>query len=171
VATLHPPLPQVVLLGLTAVLLLCFWKAGAFRAWVLSLPLRMLLLPHFLRFVGVYFLVLHERGELPYAFAVPGGRGDIVTAMGAVVLWFLPGPLERRKKAVLAWNIFGFIDILFVVVTAARLAFADPHSMAALLRLPLSMLPTFVVPIIIASHVMIFVRVRRAGTEVQKVSV
>ena len=49
-------------------------------------------------------------------------------------------------------------DILFVVVTAARLGVADPESMAALLRLPLSLLPTFLVPLIIASHVVLGVR-------------
>jgi hypothetical protein len=51
-----------------------------------------------------------------------------------------------------------------VVVTAARLGLADPASMAALLRLPLSLLPTFLVPLIIASHVILGLRLwRRAA--------
>jgi hypothetical protein len=54
-------------------------------------------------------------------------------------------------------------DILYVVGTAARLAFADPASMSALLRLPLALLPTFLVPLIIASHVFIFSRLRPEG--------
>ena len=44
---------------------------------------------------------------------------------------------------------------------AARLAAADPSSMRALLRLPLSLLPTFLVPLLIATHVWIFVRLAR----------
>jgi len=48
-----------------------------------------------------------------------------------------------------------------VVVTAARLATADPESMVALLRLPLSLLPTFLVPLIVASHVVLGVRLAR----------
>jgi len=52
------------------------------------------------------------------------------------------------------------LDILFVVVTASRLAFADPDSMSALLRLPLSLLVTFLVPIIIVDHVVVFWRLR-----------
>jgi len=48
-----------------------------------------------------------------------------------------------------------------VVVTAARLGVADPESMAALLQLPLSLLPTFLVPLIIASHVVLGVRLAR----------
>ena len=53
------------------------------------------------------------------------------------------------------------MDILFVVVTAARLGLADPASMMELTHLPLSLLPTFLVPLIIASHVVVFVRVRQ----------
>jgi hypothetical protein len=51
--------------------------------------------------------------------------------------------------------------MLFVVATAARLGLAEPSSMAALLRLPLSLVPTFLVPLIIASHILIFVRLAR----------
>jgi hypothetical protein len=53
------------------------------------------------------------------------------------------------------------VDILFVVLTAARLALAEPQSMAALLRFPLSLVPTFQVPLIIASHILLFARLRR----------
>ena len=53
----------------------------------------------------------------------------------------------------------GLLDILFVVATAARLAGADPDSMSALLRLPLSLLVTFLVPIILADHVVVFWRI------------
>jgi len=59
--------------------------------------------------------------------------------------------------------VLGLADILFVVVTAARLGVADPESMAALLRLPLSLLPTFLVPLIIASHVVLGVRLARGS--------
>jgi hypothetical protein len=51
------------------------------------------------------------------------------------------------------------IDILFVVATALRLAIADPESMNALLHLPLSLLVTFLVPFIIADHVVVFWRI------------
>jgi hypothetical protein len=55
------------------------------------------------------------------------------------------------------------LDILFVVATASRLALGDPDSMNALLRLPLSLLVTFLVPIIIADHVMVFWRIGARG--------
>src|SRR5262249_4390061 len=101
---------------------------------------------------------------LPRAFAVPGGWGDVVVATLALALLIVGGALDRRPRLVGAWNALGLLDILFVVATAARLALADSDSMNALLRLPLSLLVTFLVPIIIADHLGVFWRV---GTPAQ----
>jgi hypothetical protein len=160
---LRPPVPQLVLLTLTVGLLLAGTFVPALRNWAWSVDLGLLVALHSTRFVGAYFLVLHRRGELPYAFAVPGGWGDILVALGALLL-LIGGPPTRGAgwyRAYVVWNLFGLADILFVVATAARLAIADPDSMAALLRLPLSLLPTFLVPLIIASHVLIALRLAK----------
>jgi hypothetical protein len=161
---LQPPLPQLTLLALTAGALWATARVPAVRAWALSVDVRILVGFHLTRFVGSYFLVLYGRGELPYAFAVPGGWGDILVASLAVLL-LLGGPPEtvRRLRAYVVWNVLGLLDILFVVATAARLGFAAPASMQALLRLPLSLLPTFLVPLIITSHVLLAIRLARAG--------
>lgn len=146
-------------LGLVA---LGAWLRG-FREWLDSLHLRTLIAFHVTRFVGVSFLVLYRRGELPWAFAVPGGWGDIGVATAALALTLLVTDLRRARVLVLVWNLLGFADILFVVGTAARFGFTDPSALAPLLHLPLSLLPTFLVPIIIATHLWIFGRlVRRA---------
>jgi hypothetical protein len=157
-ATLAPPFPQVVLFGLTLILLLLYWKLSVFRDWVLNVDIRVLVLVHSSRFIGVYFLFLHSRGELPYAFAVPGGLGDIVVATTAIFVAFISSTSGVKGfRILLIWNVFGFLDILFVVATAGRLALADPGSMSALTKLPLGLLPTFLVPIIIFTHIIIFV--------------
>ena len=158
----RPPLPQVLLVALTVAVLTLFWTPTVFRRWTLDVDLRALVLIHATRFVGIYFLILHSQGELPYAFAVPGGWGDIAVATTAIAV-SLVARSGAGRGAILAWNVFGLLDILFVVATATRLGMADPHSMRALLRLPLSLLPTFLVPIIIATHVIIFARLRRAA--------
>jgi hypothetical protein len=164
---LQPPLPQLTLVALTAGALLATAKIPAVRAWALSVDVRILVGFHLTRFVGSYFLVLYGRGELPYAFAVPGGWGDILVASLALLL-LISGPPEtvQRRRAYVAWNVLGLLDILFVVATAARLGLAAPASMQALLRLPLSLLPTFLVPLIITSHVLLAVRLARAGQAV-----
>ena len=158
-ASIPPLFPQVVLLGLVATLLSLFWKSAIFRQWALSVDIRLLVLIHLSRFIGMYFLVLHSRGELPYAFAVPGGWGDIaVAATALVVLIFSPTRGVVGWAIYSLWNMFGLLDILLVVGTAARLGMANPGSMSALTRLPLSLLPTFLVPIIVSTHIIVFAR-------------
>ena len=165
---LRPPTPQLVLMGLTVAVLTVGAAVPALRAWALSADLRGLVALHLPRFVGIYFLVLYRRGELPYAFAVPGGWGDILVAGLALCLLIGGRPISRgRRRAYAAWNVLGLVDILLVVATAARLALANPESMAALLRLPLSLLPTYLVPLIIASHVLIAVRLAKATGELR----
>jgi hypothetical protein len=156
-ASLHPPVPQVILFCLVAFLLIAYGFSSEFRLWISSVPLAWLVSVHLVRFVGFYFLWLYEQRQLPFAFAVLGGWGDIVVATLALVLLILRPP---SRVIYHVWNTLGLADILFVVSTATRLALADPASMATLLRFPLSLLPTFIVPLIIFTHVVIFLRLR-----------
>jgi len=165
VANWRSPVPQLVLVGLTVLLLVVWVALPSFRRWLLGLDLRWLIALHLTRYVGIYFLIIYYRdGALPRAFAVPGGWGDIVVATLALGLVAAGGNLEPKRWLVGLWNTLGLIDILFVVATASRLALADPDSMNALLRLPLSLLPTFLVPLLIADHVLIFWRVASRRT-------
>jgi hypothetical protein len=159
--SLAPPRPQLLLLGLTAVLIVAAIVVPSFRAWVLGLDLRSVIALHLTRFIGIYFLVLYGRGLLPFQFAVVGGWGDIAIAVTAV-LWLIAAqePLAHRTLLTI-WNLAGLVDILLVVVIAARMAMADPASMGPLRTLPLSLLPTFLVPLIIASHLLIAWRLMR----------
>ena len=159
---LPAPAIQGILVGLTALLLAAYFRSRPVRAAIDQRDLRGLVLFHVTRFVGFYFLHLYALGELPYDFAVPGGYGDIVVAALALVVVFVPMSAALRERALTIWNVIGFIDILFVVVTAARLGRADPFSMRALTVLPLSLLPTFLVPLLIASHLVIFTRLKHS---------
>jgi hypothetical protein len=156
-STLPGPAAQVTLIGLTLGLLASFWCSRSFRSWVEELDIRFLLGLHLVRFVGFYFLLMHSRGELPGRFAIPAGWGDIVVASGALLIISFY-KLRRSSRAVMLWNALGLFDILLVVATAGGLAFADRDSMSALTRLPLSFLPTMVVPLIITTHVIILFR-------------
>lgn len=161
VAALQPPLPQVLIALLTALLI---WAGAAnkgFHEWLAQLNLRAVVAFHLTRFVGFAFLALYSRGELPGEFALPAGWGDIAVATLALcIVVFMPRP-GTQKGLLLAWNAVGFADILNVVFTAARLALANPHSMSALMRFPMSLVPTFIVPLIIASHMLVFWRMLR----------
>jgi hypothetical protein len=154
-AAVPAPLIQGTLFGLTATLLFLYRRSAKVIEPVRELDIRVLVLFHVTRFVGIYFLYLYSRGRLPFAFAVPGGWGDIAVAVMALGVAAYPAP-----RVVQVWNLLGLIDILLVVATAARLGLQAPGSMSALTELPLSLLPTFLAPLIIFSHVVIFNRVR-----------
>jgi hypothetical protein len=161
--SLRPPAPQIVLVSLTILLISAGVFIPEFRNWAETVDLRIPVALHLTRFVGAYFLVLCERGELPAAWAVPSGWGDIAVAVLATILLATTRPTNASgRRLYLGWNAFGFIDIVLVVAGAARQGFADPESMRTLLQLPLSLLVTFLVPLIIASHVMIFARLWKA---------
>jgi hypothetical protein len=147
---------------LTALVLLACWKISPIRVWALNVDVRWLVLFHVTRlFAGAYFLVLCQRGELPCGFARPAGWGDIIVAVLALAV--VSATRTRfAKMLLLVWNMLGLIDIIFVVFSALRFGLKDWQSMHALRELPLSLLPTFLVPLIIASHVLIFVRLTRA---------
>jgi hypothetical protein len=144
---------------LTALTLLACWKVPLLHRWALTVELRWLVLLHLTRFVGFYFFLLCSRGELPFAFAAPAGWGDIVVASLAVLLLALSN--ARNWGMLIVWNTIGLTDILFVVMTALRLGLEDRQSMHALREFPLSLLPTFLVPLIMTSHVLIFFRAAR----------
>jgi len=157
--TLRPPAPQLVLVGLTIALLGASRLWSPLRQFTRTVDVRALVGIHVTRFVGFYFLALHARGELPRAFAVPAGWGDNVVALGALLLVLLVRPdTARGRRLYLVWNVVGLLDILGVVWTAARLTLTEPGSMRALVQLPLSLLLTFLVPIIIVTHVLMLAR-------------
>lgn len=159
VAQLRAPGPQVLIFGLVALLLGATLVWRPLRIWLGALDIRLLVLLHATRFVGVYFLLLYSRGLLPWSFAVPGGIGDIVVAAFAVILCFWVNPeTPFGRKGYVIWNAFGLLDILFVISTAARLGYRDMDSLRPLLQLPLSLLPTFLVPLILFTHVLLLVR-------------
>src|SRR5262245_9037592 len=103
---LRPPMPQAILVALTLALLAGFRWSRALRAWALSVDIRALVLIHVTRFVGIYFLVLYGRGLLPWAFAVPGGWGDIAVAAAALLVAGLAPRSGRRGRSIYAgWNL------------------------------------------------------------------
>lgn len=159
---LRPPVPQLIVLVLTGLLLLATFRLPGLFAWAFTIDSRWLVALHLSRFVGIYFLVLYARGELPGAFAVAAGWGDILVAiLGLFILISGPPTLKGRWPFYVIWNAIGLVDILMVVARAALVGIADPQSMRVLLKLPLNPLLTFLVPLIIASHIVLFARLTR----------
>lgn len=156
---------QGVLAVLTVLALVACFGLAAVRLWLQALDVRALVLLHVSRFLGGYMLYLHHRGALPSAIAVPSGWGDIIVALLALLVVLVPMRAGLRRHAYLIWNTFGLVDLLLGVATAVQVGFAHPWQLRALQVLPLSILPVFLVPLLIATHVIIFVRLGREPPE------
>jgi len=155
-----PWYPKAILAAL-AILACLFVISRPFRNWAFRLDIRYLIAFHLVRFVGIYFLYLYAQHQLPYRFAVWGGTGDIVVAiLACIAIRF-----ASFRPGLILWNLLGLVDILAVAVTAARSEIAVPGSMHQLDRFPLILLPTFVVPIVIATHALMLFRAIRPETQ------
>jgi hypothetical protein len=162
-AVLPPPGPQIIILALTVAAIVVSTGVPGVRAWVDSIPMRRLVGIHAVRFIGAVFLSLSSRGELSPLFAAWAGWGDIIAAVGAVVLVLSGLPRTTlHRRAYLAWNTFGVLDLVVAVGTATIVVFrGDVPGMDPITRLPLVLVPTLLVPLLFASHVAVYRRLLR----------
>jgi len=154
-----PVIPAIVL-GFSALLLLAYRVSDQLRSWLDGLDLRALVALHLTRFVGLYFLYLETQDRVPPVF-FEAGVGDVLVAVLALGVILAPLTPAVRLRAITIWNVIGLVDILYVIANAGRLAFSAPEGMREFMQLPLSLLPTLLVPLIIATHVIIFIRLGR----------
>jgi len=159
------PGPQLIFLALFAAMLVAVSVVPALRAWVDALPLRTLIGINALRLIGITFLVLAARGQIDPAFAARAGWGDIATAVLALILVAAGEPRTSLQRGLThAWNAFGFLDLVVAVASATAVTLrGTAPGIAPVLSLPLVLIPTFFVPIFLASHVIIFRRLRVAS--------
>ncbi|HEX4628222.1 MAG TPA: hypothetical protein VH137_05465, partial [Gemmatimonadales bacterium] len=164
-ARLPFPGPQLIILTLLAATLVAGTTVASVRAWIDALPLRVLVGVNAIRFIGVSFLVLAARGEIAPVFAVRAGWGDIATAALAIALVATGGPVTwGRRQLYHAWNAFGLADLIVAVGTATAVVLQGTRpGMAPILTLPLSLVPTFFVPLLMANHIFIFRRLLAAA--------
>ncbi len=128
-----------------------------FREFVSSLDLRWLTLAQTWRVGGIVFVILYYRGLLPGVFALPAGWGDFAIGITApLVTWFWRSPYPR--KTFIVWNVLGLINLV-AAVTLGVLASATPIGVFAgdvstglMGMYPLSLIPTFFVPLLVILH-------------------
>lgn len=163
-AHLPPFAVSLLVAGLTTALAVASSRLPAMGEAVASLSLRTILAVHLARFLGFYFLWLHAQGRLPAEFAHRAGWGDVIAAAGALLLLFAPeGPGFRR--AVWVWNIVGLADLVVAVGTASWLNLTRRGSMIEVSHLPLALVPFWLVPILLVSHLVIFQRLGRPSPD------
>lgn len=146
--------------ALTIGALIAIYAVQAFREWASTASLRPWVAYHLVRFVGLALLAFAVAGRFPAAWATKAAWGDIAVAIlaGLVAMLALPVMSIRKWLVVFVWNLLGFADIVFVLATGIPIALRDVQAMSPLREWPLVLLPTFIVPLILVTHVLIFVR-------------
>jgi len=166
------PRPPI-LLGLGAVVPVAgfvtwYLTSAQFRQLVSTLDLRILTVAQTWRVGGIVFVILYLQGALPGVFALPAGWGDFAIGITApLVAWYWKPPFPSRLFVV--WNVLGTLDLV-MAVTLGVLASATPVGVLSgdvstrlMGQFPLSLIPTFAVPLLLIFHLISLLRVRQGA--------
>ena len=110
------------------------------------------------RLEGIVFLLLMFAGQMPALWALPAGIGDIL--VGATAFWVAARlSTPHGTRTAIRFNLFGLADLVVAVGLAmmtspgpARVFDTSPTS-ELVTRFPLVLVPTFLVPLAFALHI------------------
>lgn len=140
---------------------LWFAASEKFRQFCLSLNPQILTLAQTGRILGFTFVLLQAHSVLPAIFALPAGYGDMAIGLTATLAaWKLADPSHRNSF--ILWQALGITDLVTAVSVGTTAPLLSPHSpsMVAMTVLPLSLIPTFLVPLFFILHVICIAQAR-----------
>jgi hypothetical protein len=151
----QPPIHLGLAAG-TPILLFLVWFAvsAGFRQFLLNLNPSTLTFLQSWRIAGFTFVTLYFAGLLPGAFALPAGWGDFAIGLTAPLAALYLASAGRRK-AFIGWQILGILDLVTAIGSGAAASLLNPHGITTerMTVLPLSMIPTFAVPLFLMIHI------------------
>lgn len=136
------------------------------NAAIRAFPLALLIGVNAVRVLGVFFVLLYAAGRLPAPFAPVAGWGDILIGLTALpVARALVRQAPGWRSLALAWNALGLLDLVTAVGLGTtsdegspiRLFFREPGT-AIMNGLPWLLIPAFLVPILMLTHLAVFYR-------------
>jgi hypothetical protein len=167
-----PPLP--IFLGLAvplALFLAAYFGWPSFRDFILGADLRFVTAMQSWRWAGQFFFWLYAWSVLPGLFAFPAGIGDMAIGVTApwIVLGLVRNPLFAASRRFVIWNLVGIFDFVVAVsmgVLASGLFLGINNlignvTSSAMDRLPLVLVPAFVVPFFTMLHLTALFQARR----------
>jgi hypothetical protein len=135
------------------------------RSAIAAIPAPTIVGLNVMRVMGVFFVFLAVAGRLGGPFPYSAGIGDIITGLFAIPLAWLATRRPVSDPRILAWNAFGFLDLVTAVTLGITSGNGSPlqliHAGAgteAIGSLPWSLIPVFLVPLFLMLHVAIFAR-------------
>lgn len=156
-----PAVLPLTIFGPALLLSALIWRM---RSRVLDAPLALLVGVQAIRILGVSFVLLYAKAELPAPFAPIAGWGDILVGTLAIPLALTHPP----RSVFAAWNILGIVDLLVAVGLGATSTpgplrlFGTGEGSALMMSLPWILIPCFLVPTFLALHVATWLRLDHA---------
>jgi hypothetical protein len=158
--TLPPRAIMFLTLPLLLILFVIVANTPLFKKLLRSANLESLIALHVFRVLGVFFLLLYFYKLLEAPFAFSAALGDIITAIFAIpVARTVTQKKPWSRKAVIAWNIFGILDIVSLLTIAlfgAIKAAATGQSGGEMTIFPFVWFPAFAPATILFLHYAVF---------------
>jgi hypothetical protein len=151
---------------LMIILFVFIGNTGLFKKLLRSISLESLISLHVFRILGVFFILIYAYRYLPGEFAFSAGLGDILTALLALPAAGMVARKSRRwMAAVYAWNIFGILDIIDLLIIAVIIG--AKGNLREMTVFPFVWFPAFAPATILFLHTAVF-RKMHLGAEKQK---
>lgn len=143
------------------------------REVLLALPVTPLVGVNAMRIFGGFFLLLALQNRLSGPFPQSAGWGDVIVGITAIplALTIARNP-QADRGALLAWNLFGMLDLIAAVTFGIMSAPGSPLQVfggtigsTAVTMLPWSNIPTLLVPFYLITHGIIFAKLAQTSRE------
>jgi hypothetical protein len=159
--TIPPRFIFMILPPLVTIMILFGTRIG--RSWMDFLDSSILTLLHAIRIpVEIVLLGLYYAGEVPELMTFEGRNFDILAGLSALPVYYWGYKRQKLSRfALIMWNLAGIsllLNVIFYGILSApspfqQFAFEQPN--VAVLGFPLVWLPSFVVPLVLFSHLVL----------------
>jgi hypothetical protein len=171
---INPVPPKVMVFAaipLAIILFAIIGNTNIFKKILRSISLESLITIHVFRLLGVFFIILYFYHLLPADLAFSAGMGDIITALLA---WPVANWVSKREswsiKAVYAWNIFGILDIISLLIIVGitikkSIISGGNGDLLEMTIFPFAWFPAFAPATILFLHTAIFRKLQQIKTQ------
>jgi len=161
--TVPPRFLLIMLPTLLIILGLFISKKG--KAWLQTLDLKMLTLLSVVRIpVELILYILFIYKTIPELMTFSGRNFDILPGLVVPIIYYLKFVKKQSNKIFMTWNVIGLVLIVNIIVQAVlsapfifqQFAFDQPN--VGVLYFPFILLPVFVAPAVLFSHLVMLFR-------------
>jgi len=169
-----PGLGVAVLLPIVAIAFLTP-RIAVLRNALYNIPISVLIGVNALRVFGYFFIIHYDAGRLPAPFAPSAGWGDVLAGIFAVPVAILVAREAAGWRPIaFLWTLFAIVDLILAIGFGVTSAYDSPFRIFSggpdtgmMSELPMFLIPGFLVPLFVLTHIAVFVRLAKAPNGVR----